>query len=69
MEGGEERWNKLLTGKSSNQLMDILLDDINHLRRTNMSWLEGRGCGFREAIKKSRKIIGSFSLLFYLFYE
>ena len=44
-----------LRGKTSEQLMDILLDDINHLRRTNMSWLEGRGCGFREAIKKSRK--------------
>ena len=41
-----------LRGKTSEQLMDILLDDINHLRRTNMSWLEGRGCGFREVIKK-----------------
>ena len=55
-----------LRGKTSEQLMDILLDDINHLRRTNMSWLEGRGCGFREAIKNIEKIIGSFSLLIYL---
>lgn len=45
-----------LRGKTSEQLMDILLDDINHLRRTNMSWLEGRGCGFREAIKNKKKL-------------
>ena len=32
VEGGEERWTKLLGGKSSNQLMDILLDDITHLK-------------------------------------
>ena len=32
VEGGQERWDKLLGGKSSEQLMDILLDDINHLR-------------------------------------
>ena len=32
VEGGEERWTKLLQGKSSNQLMDILLDDITHLK-------------------------------------
>ena len=29
--------------------MDLLLDDINHLRRNKMSWLEGRGTGFRVA--------------------
>ena len=40
----------LLRGKTSEQLMDILLDDINHLRRTNMSWLEGRGSSFRVPV-------------------
>ena len=58
-----------LRGKTSEQLMDILLDDINHLRRTNMSWLEGRGCSFREVIKNKikKKILYPFPYCFIYF--
>ena len=32
VEGGSERWSLVMKGKSSDQLMDILLDDLTHLR-------------------------------------
>ena len=32
VEGGNTRWNRLMVGKSSNQLLDILLDDMEYIR-------------------------------------
>ena len=50
VEGGNERWKKALKGKTSEQLMGLLLDDISQLRRSNREWLEGRGKGIRVPI-------------------
>ena len=36
VEGGDTRWTRLMVGKSSNQLMDILLDDIEYIRYLNL---------------------------------
>ena len=47
VEGGSDRWRKVLKGKTSDQLMGLLLDDISQLRRANRDWLEGRGTGYK----------------------